>query len=60
MAIEVFNRVEKKYLLDNRVYEMLLHKLEDYMEVDVYNKGNKLYSIANIYYDTPSDPYRAV
>ena len=55
MAIEVFNRVEKKYLLDNRVYEMLLHKLEDYMEVDVYNKGNKLYSIANIYYDTPSD-----
>lgn len=55
MAIEVFNRVEKKYLIDNRVYEMLVQRLEEHMEVDIYNKERKLYSIANIYYDTPSD-----
>lgn len=55
MAIEVFNRVEKKYLLEDKIYHMLIQRLYDYMEIDTYNKGQKLYSIANIYYDTPSD-----
>lgn len=55
MAIEVFNRVEKKYLLEDSIYRKLRKRLEDKMEVDVYNQGQKLYSIANIYYDTPSD-----
>lgn len=55
MAIEVFNRIEKKYLLNDTTYRKLVHRLEDYMEVDSYNKGQELYSIANIYYDTPSD-----
>ena len=55
MAIEVFNRVEKKYLLYKDTYEKLIQRLEDYMELDVYNKDQKQYSIANIYYDTPSD-----
>lgn len=55
MAVEVFNRVERKYLLEEDVYEKLKKRLEEKMEVDSYNRGQKLYSIMNIYYDTPSD-----
>lgn len=55
MAIEVFNRIEKKYLLDDTTYERLTQRLEEYMEVDEYNRKQEFYSIANIYYDTPSD-----
>lgn len=55
MVIEVFNRVEKKYLLDDTVYRKLVRRLGDYMEADAFNVGQELYSIANIYYDTPSD-----
>lgn len=55
MAIEVFNRIEKKYLLDDAIYEKLTQRLGEYMEVDEYNKNQQFYSIANIYYDTLSD-----
>ena len=55
MAVEVFNRVERKYLLEEDVYEKLKKRLEEKMEVDSYNRGEKFYSIMNIYYDTPSD-----
>lgn len=55
MAIEVFNRIEKKYLLDNTIYEKLTQRLNEYMESDEYNKNQEFYHIANIYYDTLSD-----
>lgn len=55
MAIEVFSRYEKKYLLTEETYHWLLEKISDYMEPDKFNKDGKLYSIANIYYDTPTD-----
>ncbi len=55
IRMEVFNRVEKKYLLDDSVYQQLVKRLEEKMELDAYHKGQRFYSIANIYYDTPSD-----
>jgi hypothetical protein len=56
MAIEVFNRNECKFLIDKAVYDNIQDRLLEYMELDEYNKDNKLYTISNIYYDT-SDNY---
>ncbi|HOM03627.1 MAG TPA: polyphosphate polymerase domain-containing protein [Acetivibrio sp.] len=53
MAIEVFNRYEKKYLMDNETYMKVKNILLEYMELDEYNKvNNTYYTISNIYYDT--------
>lgn len=52
MAIEVFNRYEKKYMFDKEQYEAVINKMSSHMEVDAYNKDNKFYMISNIYYDT--------
>ncbi len=53
MAIEVFNRYENKYLMTDAVYQSFIKRLEEYMEPDAFNKENRTYTIANIYYDTP-------
>lgn len=55
MAIEVFNRCEKKYLLDEKQYRAVLYCIKSRMEPDLYNRGNEFYSISNIYYDTQDD-----
>ena len=55
MAIEVFNRYEKKYMLDEVTFKRLLDRISDYMEPDKYNKNGQFYSISNIYYDTDDD-----
>ena len=55
MAIEVFNRDEKKYMMNEKTYNQLLLRLDDYMELDAYNVGQEFYSISNIYYDTIDD-----
>ncbi len=55
MAIEVFNRVEKKYIIDDYSYHVLNEKLKDYMVEDRFCMGNKFYSISNIYFDTWDD-----
>jgi hypothetical protein len=55
MGIEVFNRYEKKFLVDKTKYELLLKKLTDYMEEDAFNKENGFYTICNLYYDTFSN-----
>ncbi len=52
MSIEVFNRYEKKYMLDEETYNKLTLRLLDYMEVDEFNRTNEFYNICNIYYDT--------
>ncbi|WP_159885693.1 polyphosphate polymerase domain-containing protein [Paenibacillus puerhi] len=52
MAIEVFNRYENKYLLDDEAYHRFYERLLDYMELDDYNKQHPFYSISNIYFDT--------
>lgn len=55
MAIEVFNRYEKKYMIDEEKYHQLLLRLTDYMILDSHNYDNEFYSISNIYYDTVDD-----
>lgn len=52
MAIEVFNRYENKFLLDEVSYRRIQGKLLDYMEPDAYNKAHGFYTISNIYFDT--------
>lgn len=52
MAIEVFNRYENKYLMDTKAFYAIYNRLMEYMELDAYNKGDKFYSISNLYYDT--------
>lgn len=49
MAGNVFNRIEKKYLLTRPAYEALREALIPHMEEDEYG----LHTICNIYYDTP-------
>ena len=39
MAIEVFNRYEKKYMLNAIQYEKLTQAISEYMVVDAYEKG---------------------
>lgn len=55
MAIEVFNRYEHKYLLNQAEYDAVREELERHMEPDAYNQGGKPYTITNLYYDTPDD-----
>ncbi|EPR10384.1 polyphosphate polymerase domain-containing protein [Ruminiclostridium papyrosolvens] len=52
MAVEVFNRYESKFLIDESVYKIIQTELLRYMELDEYNKKHELYTICNIYYDT--------
>jgi hypothetical protein len=52
MAIEVFNRYEKKYLLDAETYMQLETRLREHMELDAYNCVQETYPIRNLYYDT--------
>lgn len=52
MAIEVFNRYEKKYMLDEETFERIRKLLGKYTAPDAYNIGGKPYAISNIYYDT--------
>ncbi len=55
MAIEVFNRCEKKYMLNTEQYRKLIEAIQPYMVADEYNCNNEFYEISNIYYDTPDD-----
>lgn len=55
MAIEVFNRYEKKYMVNQETYEELNRRLAEYMEPDSFSKDGGFYSICNIYYDTTTD-----
>ncbi len=55
MAIEVFNRREIKYLMNDDDKAALLSIIAQYMDSDSFNKDGKTYSIANLYLDTESD-----
>jgi hypothetical protein len=52
MAIEVFNRYETKFLMDEDTYRRVTDALRTHMEPDPYNEGGRCYTISNIYYDT--------
>lgn len=55
MAIEVFNRYEKKYIIDEKTLDFLTTRMSSYMRTDKYNKDSEFYNIANVYYDTKND-----
>ncbi len=55
MAIEIFNRYEKKFLLDDKTYCQVIRRISEYMEPDSFNLEHEFYSIGNIYYDTADD-----
>lgn len=55
MAIEVFNRYEHKYLLDEDTYNRVVEIMDKHMVLDKHNKNHEPYTIANIYYDTQDD-----
>ena len=55
MAIEVFNRYEKKYIIDEDTFHKLTYQIADYMNPDAYNRIGEAYRISNIYYDTEND-----
>lgn len=55
MAIEVFNRVEKKYFVNGDQMARVLDEIEKHMTPDKFNKDRQTYSICNIYFDTEDD-----
>ncbi len=55
MAIEVFNRYEKKYRIRDDTYRKLREELSEYMEADKHSRDGDFYTICNIYYDTPDN-----
>ena len=55
MAIEVFNRVENKFLLTKQDFDALLPVLHEKMNNDIFNADGKTYPISNLYFDTDAD-----
>lgn len=55
MSIDVFNRYEKKFVIDQLKYESLIRTIENQMTLDKYNVVNGFYTISNLYFDTPSN-----
>ncbi len=55
MAIEIFNRYEKKYMLNQEQYDAVNKVLSLYMDKDKFNENDNKYLISNIYYDTNDD-----
>jgi SPX domain protein involved in polyphosphate accumulation len=53
VAIEVFNRYEKKYIITDEMYHSIAPILENYMETDDHSRNGNFYNICSIYYDTP-------
>jgi len=55
MGIEVFNRYEKKFMLNHATFQEIQRRFEEHMEMDEFNKANGIYTVSNIYYDTPDN-----
>ncbi len=55
VAIEVFNRYEIKFIINDDVYRQIKPQLEEYMVADAHSRSGESYSICNIYYDTPDN-----
>ena len=54
-TITVFQRHEKKFLMEESVMRRLLPEIRKHMEVDEHCLNGKTYPIANLYYDTDHD-----
>lgn len=48
-----FRRIETKYIITAEQREKMIALLEEHCDYDPYCVGGKMYSIMNIYYDTP-------
>lgn len=48
--IGIFDRIEKKYILNEQQFKNIKQKILEYMEIDKHHKGE--YTISNIYLDT--------
>jgi len=55
MGTEVFNRYEKKFIINQDMYDILISRLSQKMTLDAYNHDNGFYTISNIYFDTPQN-----
>lgn len=55
VAKTVFSRYEMKFIITKEQYEKLITGFGDKMEMDEYNIGGNLYTIMNLYYDTPNN-----
>lgn len=55
MSIDVFNRYEKKYIINDEIYRLIKPQLEEYLVVDAHSRNGDFYTICNIYYDTPDN-----
>lgn len=49
----VFSRYEMKFVITAEQYAALSSSFSDKMQLDTYNRDGKLYTIMNLYYDTP-------
>ncbi|WP_041138652.1 polyphosphate polymerase domain-containing protein [Beduini massiliensis] len=47
----VFARVEKKYVLDEEMYHLLMNEIKDHIQLDQYGK----HTICNLYFDNDHD-----
>ena len=54
MAITTFVRKEKKYLITNEQRDELLKILPKYMVFDKYCQNGNMYTVNNVYFDTPT------
>lgn len=52
MAIEVFNRFEKKYRLGAEDFQKAREIIDSHMSLDSYCARHSQYTVSNIYYDT--------
>ena len=55
MAISVFKRYEKKFILNADDYRDTVAFVQQYMDFDKYCVGEKDYSLLNLYFDTPDN-----
>lgn len=55
MAIAVFKRYEKKYMLTLEQYDDMRRFLADYMNYDAYCLDDRSYKLYNIYFDSPNN-----
>ena len=55
MAIEVFNRYEYKYIINTETLKHIVSVINEHMVPDRFCKNSGLYTISNLYYDTPDN-----
>lgn len=55
LAIQIFKRRERKYLLEEAVFEEMKERLLEHMYLDGHSGSKRGYYIYNVYYDTDQD-----